>query len=204
MPGGVEPGTHREIPSGPDDAILLERCRGGDLPAFGLLVTRYQDRIHNAVLRLCGNPHDAEELSQETFVKALENLDGFRQASGFYTWLFRIAVNLAISRQRRAGRIRFHSLDAPTGGDASLAELIPDRRQEGPSDLADKADLNARVLTALNELDADFRVVVVLRDVEGMDYQQIAQVLDLPLGTVKSRLFRGRNLLQEALKDLLD
>jgi RNA polymerase sigma-70 factor (ECF subfamily) len=187
------------------DAVLLDRCRAGDLMAFGLLVERYQDRVFNAVLRMCGNRDDAEELSQETFVKVLENLTSFRQASGFYTWLFRIAVNLTISRRRRAGRVKFHSLDASASDDdAAPSQALADTRQDGPAELAGSADVNRQVAAALEALEEGFRVVVVLRDVEGMNYDQIAQILNIPVGTVKSRLYRARNLLAQQLRDIVN
>jgi RNA polymerase sigma-70 factor (ECF subfamily) len=188
-----------------EDAVLLERCRSGDMSAFGALVGRYQDRVYNAVLRMCGNPDDAEEICQEAFVKALESLASFRQASGFYTWLFRIAVNLAISRRRRGARVKFHSFD-PAAGDGQaqrFQDAISDRGVSDPSQAAQQRDANERVIAALGELEDDFRVVVVLRDVEDMDYEQMSQVLSLPVGTVKSRLYRARRLLQEKLKGLL-
>ncbi len=204
---GVEAGSGRTLSALVfEDAALLERCRHGEMPAFGSLVSKYQDRVFNAILRMCGNRDDAEELCQETFVKALENLGGFRQASGFYTWLFRIAVNLTISRRRRSGRVKFHSLDAAgadeddsTGG----ADAVADSRDNDPQELVARADADQRVLKALEELDEEFRVAVVLRDVEGMNYEQIAQILDIPVGTVKSRLYRARSTLQKKLRDLI-
>ena len=189
-----------------DDAALLERCRQGETAAFGLLVTKYQDRVFNAVLRMCGNRDDAEELCQEAFVKALENLGGFRQASGFYTWLYRIAVNLTISRRRRDGRVKFHSLDAggqDDDGSSRPRDAVPDCRSPGPQEAVARADTDRQVVKALEELDDEFRVAVVLRDVEGMNYEQIAQVLRIPVGTVKSRLYRARSILQEKLRDLI-
>jgi RNA polymerase sigma-70 factor (ECF subfamily) len=206
MAAKVEAGSGR-VRAGPvfEDAGLLERCRRGDTAAFGSLVVKYQDRVFNAILRACGNHDDAEELCQETFVKALENLDGFRQASGFYTWVFRIAMNLTISRRRRSGRMRFHSLEA-VGSDNESGRprnVLPDHRQAGPHEAASRADEGQRVLKALEELDEEFRVAVVLRDVEGMNYDQIAQVLEVPVGTVKSRLYRARSVLQRKLRDLI-
>ncbi len=174
--------------------------------AFGTLITKYQDRVFNAILRMCGNRDDAEELSQEVFVKALENLGRFRRDSRFYTWLFRIAMNLTISRRRRAGRVKFRSLDAGIGEDDESVrprDLLPDSREKDPSETAAEQDVRRRVRESLIELDDDFRAVVVLRDVEGMSYEQIAEVLKVPGGTVKSRLYRARYLLQEKLKDLI-
>ena len=189
-----------------EDAALLDQCRRGDMEAFGAMVQKYQDRVFNAVLRMCGNRDDAEELCQETFVKALENLSGFRQASGFYTWLFRIAVNLTISRRRRGGRVKFHSLDSVESGDDDVPrrrDAVADPRGSDPGVLVENADVNRCVLKALEELDEEFRVAVVLRDVEGMNYEQIAQILEIPVGTVKSRLYRARSTLQGKLRDLI-
>lgn len=189
-----------------EDAALLDRCRQGQTEAFGGLVEKYQDRVFNAILRFCTNRHDAEELCQEAFVKAFENLPRFRRASGFYTWLFRIAVNLTISHRRRGGRVRFHSLDRTWGGDEEsrpMGDLLPDHRHGRPDDAAQADDANERVMKALAELDDEFRVVVVLRDIEDMNYGQISKVLDVPVGTVKSRLYRARCVLKDKLRDLM-
>ena len=186
-----------------EDAQLLGRCRGGDMSSFGPLVVKYQDRVFNAILRLCGNHDDAEELCQETFVKAIENLPAFRQDSGFYTWLFRIAVNLTISQRRRGGRVRFQTLEQGDGEKPQLQDALPDRREDDPHVAVAREDAGRRVLKAVEELDDDFRVVVVLRDIEEMNYEQIAQVLNVPVGTVKSRIYRARCLLQEKLHDLI-
>lgn len=187
-----------------EDAALLARCRKGDMAAFGLLIAKYQDRVYNSILRLCGNCDDAEELCQEAFVKALENLATFRQASGFYTWLFRIAVNLTISRRRRAGRVRFHSLEGNNGEDQDArGPQLPGDVQDDPREQALAGDSRRQVVKALTELDEEFSAVVVLRDIENMNYDQIAQVLEVPVGTVKSRLYRARALLREKLRDLV-
>ena len=219
FPGNIVSGSSSNIAAGTqvgadrtdgtisfDDADLVRRCREGDLAAFGSLIRKYQDRIYNAILRMCRNRDDAEELSQETFVRALENIAGFRQASGVYTWLFRIAVNLTISRRRRRGRVKFHSLEADLDEGVSgrrARDLLPDRTGVEPSDAMARSDVSRRVLEALEELDEEFRVVAVLRDVEDMNYQQISEVLEIPVGTVKSRLYRARKMLCDSLRDLV-
>jgi RNA polymerase sigma-70 factor (ECF subfamily) len=177
------------------------------MPAFGSLVAKYQDRVVNVIFRLCGRWADAEELAQETFLKALERISQFRGSSGFYTWLFRIAVNLTISSRRRAGRIAFRSLTGPEEFDGAqshaMTSALAERREAGPVAAAQRADVQRRVAEALESLDDEFRLVVILRDIEEMDYGQISQVLDLPTGTVKSRLHRARSLLRERLSDLV-
>ncbi|MFP3938522.1 MAG: sigma-70 family RNA polymerase sigma factor [Phycisphaerae bacterium] len=190
-----------------EDASLVQRCRDGDLRGFEALVAKYQHRLYNALYRMTGRSDDAEELAQDAFLKALEKLDSFAGRSSFYTWLYRIAVNLTISRRRREGRIRFQPL---TVGDddfdrSQAAELSARKRQNGnpgPAAMAESAEAAGRLTDALERLDDEYRIVVVLRDIEGMDYAQIAEVLELPAGTVKSRLHRGRCMLREMLSDL--
>ncbi len=189
-----------------EDAALLDRCRGGEMAAFGPLVTKYQDRVYNAILRMCGNPDDAEELCQETFVKALQNIGTFRQDSRLYTWLFRIAINLTISHRRRGSRAKTFSLESG-GNDGEQSQraqdALPDHRQGGPAAAVEAEDTHRRVLAAIGELDGEFQAVVVLRDMEDMNYEQISNVLAIPVGTVKSRLYRARCMLQERLQDLI-
>jgi RNA polymerase sigma-70 factor (ECF subfamily) len=189
-----------------DDDALVERCRKGDMQAFGSLVAKYQDRVLNLIFRMVGRWADAEELAQETFLKALERIGQFRGHSGFYTWLFRIAANLAISHRRRAGRIHFGPLGGTEDLDQtqahSLTADLAARREASPPAAAQAAEEAKRVMQALEGLDDEFRLVLVLRDVEDMDYAQIAKVLELPAGTVKSRIHRARCLLKDALSDL--
>jgi RNA polymerase sigma-70 factor (ECF subfamily) len=185
----------------------VERSRKGDMQAFGLLVAKYQERLLNVVFRLCGRRAEAEELAQEAFLKAMERLGEFRGSSGFYTWLFRIAVNLTVSHRRRAGRIGFRSLtggeDSDSSAGDSLTSGLAERREPLPEVAAQNVERKERVFRALDELEEEFRVVVVLRDIEDMDYGQIARVLELPPGTVKSRLHRARSLLKDKLADLV-
>jgi len=191
-----------------DDADLVERCRKGDMQAFGILVTKYQARVFNMIFRMCGRRADAEELAQEVFLKALERLDQFRGQSKFYTWLFRIAANLTISHRRRNGRIKFQSLtrcDDYDGAQAeSLTAELAERRTANPGTNAISAETADIVAAALDELDNEYRLVVVLRDIEGMDYARIGEVLELPVGTVKSRLHRARCLLRNKLTCLVE
>jgi RNA polymerase sigma-70 factor, ECF subfamily len=189
------------------EADLLRRARAGQADAFSELVVRYQDRVYNLMVRMAG-VDQAEELAQEVFLRAFEKLDRFRGESRFYTWIFRIAANLAISQRRRKRRIAFTSLTRRREGeddrqaDEATAELASRRTPAPDANLlaGERAD---RIAAALDELDEDFRVVVVLRDIEDMDYAEIGEVLHLPPGTVKSRLHRARKLLQDKLADLI-
>ena len=192
---------------------LLRRSVAGDRSAFGQLVILYQDRIYTAVLRMVGDRDEAAELTQEAFAKALAGLDTFRGDAHPYTWLFRIALNGAVSRLRQVKRRRTFSLDGPgprpAGGGrshppdqaASLVERM--RSSAGGGDPAEAVEARERaeqVLAALGRVDPEHRAVLVMRDVDGLDYQQMADVLNLPLGTLKSRLFRARLALRDQLK----
>ncbi|TWT40390.1 ECF RNA polymerase sigma-E factor [Phycisphaerae bacterium RAS1] len=178
------------------DAELVRRAQAGDGGAFGELVMRYQDRVHNAIGRMCRAREDAMDLTQTAFAKALEALPRFEARANFYTWLFRIAVNLTLSHRRVARRAPA-SLDADC--DDRPAALAAASDEEGPAEQMERHEMLSRLEAALAALDAEFRVAVVLKDIEGMDYAAIADVLDVPIGTVKSRIHRGRSMLHELL-----
>lgn len=175
-----------------DEAALLARSRSGDTAAFGRLVELYADRVVTVCARMVGDRAAAEDLAQEAFVKAWQSLASFDGRSAFYTWLYRIAMNLCLSERRRPRRVM-----------SMTDEALADRRvssEARPGDAAELKEEHARVLAALAELDEEHRAVVVLRDVQGLDYEEIAGILGVPRGTVKSRLHRGRMELRERLR----
>ncbi len=190
-----------------EDAELVRQVKGGRSEAYGELVRKYQDRVFNTCWRICGHLEDARDLTQEAFLKAFENLDSFRERSGFYTWIFRVAVNLALSHQRKAARRHVVSLDA--GGSATGTQAEALAKQAGhashndPARAASDSELQGCVVRALQALDDDHRAVIVLRDLEGLDYQEIAEILEVRLGTVKSRLHRARMAVHEAMPPAL-
>lgn len=191
------------------DAGLIRDCRTGDVSAFGRLVTRHQDRVYNLCLRMCGRHQDAEDYTQEAFVRAFGALGQFDGRSRFYTWLFRIAVNLILSDRRKGARHRVVSLNATEPSenvDGRPGSLAHDLRanEPDPSDMADLQDRHGRVMSALESLDTEQRAIIILRDIEGLDYAEIAQVLNVAPGTVKSRLHRARLALRERLGDMVD
>lgn len=191
------------------DGELVSRCQGGDLAAFEALVEKYQDRIYNLVYRLAGRHEDAQDITQDVFLRALEHIAEFRQQAQVYTWLFRIAVNLAISRRRRGQRVRFVSLDGLSGGDGREEDEVggmdpADGREARPAEAVEHDERCEQVAAAVAELDEEFRSVLVLKDIEGFDYQQISEILALPMGTVKSRLHRARNELKVRLLPIIN
>ena len=191
-----------------EDTVLVRQCRNGDSAAMEQLILKYQSRIYNVILKICANPDDAAELTQETFVKVIENIGRFEGRSGFYTWAFRIAVNLTLNHCKRSVKLGLRSLDAENNGHSeqagiALKEILHDAGSVDPAAVAQNKELCELTIKALIKLDDSQRAVVVLRDIEGMNYAQIAEVLHAELGTVKSRLSRARSNLREILEALL-
>ena len=191
------------------DTDLVRQVRDGDTAAFGHLVAKYQDRVYNTIWRISGNAEDASDLTQDAFLKALESLGSFDGRAGFYTWLYRIAVNLAISHGRKMKRrktIPIETQSSPWDVNRQGADLVerlnPDDDGD-PQRAASQAEINRIVISALNELEDEHRTVLVLKDIESMDYAQIADILSLPLGTVKSRVHRARMALRDKLRPLV-
>jgi RNA polymerase sigma-70 factor (ECF subfamily) len=182
-----------------EDAALVEQCRRGDLSAVGPLIEKYQDRVFNTCWRLCGNSDDAADLTQEAFVKAMEAIGTFDGRSRFYTWVFRIAVNLALSHRRKVARQRTVSLPGAADGAGGSEAGWPAADVPRPDEVAAAREEQARVTAALGELEDEHRTMLVLRDMEAFDYQQIAEILSIPVGTVKSRMHRARLALREKL-----
>lgn len=190
-----------------EDAVLVRRVQAGEVHAFTMLVTKYQDRVFNTCWRICGNHADAGELTQDAFLKAFEAIGGFHGKSAFYTWVFRIAVNQSLSWRRKQQKRKTVSLDAAHGAcdddGGTLGMKIASDEAEDPADTVEAVERQQLVTDALGKLDAEQRAVLVLRDIEGMDYQNIADILELAVGTVKSRIFRGRAALRELLCDAM-
>ena len=211
---GPHAGAQRSAaPDSAPELDLMKRSQLGDRSAYGKLVLLYQDRLFNAIVRMVGDHDDARDLAQETFTRGLDKIDSFRGDASPYTWLFRIATNLSISRMRKTQRHRTFSLDRSAasdstgnGGDdqasALLDRISAERSDERvqPDEQLEKRERDEKVFEALGRLDAEYRAVLVMRDIEGFDYQQMADVLGLPLGPLKSRLFRARLALRDELK----
>ena len=157
---------------------------------------KYQDPLFNGIYRMVGNYQDAADIAQEVFLKAFRSIDGFRGSAAFYTWLYTIAVNTCIS-QRRSAKVRKQHV--PIAAQGMMPADDPPASDPLPQDVAQNREECARVEQAIKALPADYRVVVVLKDIEGRNYSEIAAFLNCSLGTVKSRLFRARERLRESL-----
>lgn len=188
-----------------DDPTLVRRCQHGDPDAMSCLIVKYQDRVYNIILKICSNPDDAAELTQDTFVKVLESIGTFRGQSAFYTWLFRVAVNLTLNHCRKRFKLAPVSLNAADGGKDrdQLLTLLTDPAQDNPAMIVQQKELLQVLLNSIARLNEEHRTVLVLRDIEQMSYAQIAEVLELEPGTVKSRLSRARVALRELLETVL-
>jgi RNA polymerase sigma-70 factor (ECF subfamily) len=176
-----------------DDAPLIAATLAGDSAAFGQLVGRYQDRLYNALFRVLGSAEDARDIVQDAFVQAYTKLNTFRGSSKFYTWLYRIAFNLAMSHARRQRPTR--SLERARdvfGGEPVDGRPMPE------ANLTQREQVTL-VHTALAALNPEYRQILVLRELEGCRYDEIAEILELPAGTVRSRLFRARLQLRDQL-----
>jgi RNA polymerase sigma-70 factor (ECF subfamily) len=179
-----------------DEIQSIERCLAGDSAAFGDLVTRYQDRLHNALLHICGSTEEARDVCQEAFVQAYVKLETFQRSSAFYTWLYRIAFNTAVSRGRRKRpTISVEQTRESTG-------LEPADPHESPTHRLEQQERVRQVQAGLASLSEEHRVVLVLKEIEGYRYEEIAELLELPIGTVRSRLFRARIQLRDKLKEV--
>ena len=188
-----------------EDAVLVRRVQAGEVHAFNELVTKYQDRVFNACWRICGDHADAGELAQDVFMKAFQSIGRFHGKSAFYTWVFRIAVNQSLSWKRKQAKRKTISLDAGLsdrdGSDGALKNTLASKSTDEPAAQAMAAEDESLVADALSQLDPDQQAVLVLRDIEGMDYQNIADILEVAVGTVKSRIYRGRMSLRAILCD---
>jgi RNA polymerase sigma-70 factor (ECF subfamily) len=180
--------------AGDEDRVLLERIQQGDARAFELLVLKYQERVFRLVRRLLGNREQVEDLAQEVFIRVYRSIGSFKGDSAFYTWLYKIALNTCRNYYRSLGR-------RPEGsavGDNSFLDNMASGRP-GPEKAAFSTELWDALRGSLQELPEEQREVVVLCDLEGLSYEEIAAVVGIPVGTVRSRVFRGRRALQKRL-----
>ncbi len=207
-PGSRPPDPPSSAGPGPaganeDDAQLVRTAQRGDLRAYDTLLQRYRERIYATVYHMTANHEDANDLVQETFIKAYQALRTFKGHASFYTWLYRIAVNKTINflkQRRNRTQISLNDLDFNAEHDPDLVALISDktpRREAALTELQEK--LNA----AMQKLSESHRLVVTLHDVQGLSHEEIAEIMDCNVGTVRSRLFYARQQLQGWLSDYL-
>jgi RNA polymerase sigma factor (sigma-70 family) len=201
----AEPVERRESesPAPVEESELVRRARRGDLQAYDDLVKRYQERIYATIYHMTSNHEDANDLAQESFIKAFQAMKSFKGGSTFYTWLYRIAVNKTINflkQRKNRTHMSLNDLDFNTEHDPDMMALISDNT---PRRAAGLTELQNKLNEALLKLSEPHRLVVVLHDVQGQSHEEIAKVMDCNIGTVRSRLFYARQQLQGYLNDYL-
>jgi RNA polymerase sigma-70 factor, ECF subfamily len=191
--------TERDI-----DAALVERVQRGDKKAFELLVLKYERRIHRLLSRMVRDSAEIEDIAQEAFIKAYRALPQFRGESAFYTWLYRIAVNTAKNVLMSSGRAVNNFSEITDASDETFAEPEYLRDINTPESLMATRQVAETVNKAMADLPEELRVAISMREIEGMSYEDIAQAMGCPIGTVRSRIFRAREAIAGKLRPLLD
>lgn len=191
-------GQETEQPS--EDAVLVERAKAGDRSAFGELVELHQKRVYAVAYGILRNREDAWDVAQETFVKAYRHLGRFEGQASFYTWIYRIAYNLSIDHYRSKGRKAAVHFDDDAAMESAIKDHARPVSNANPVELSDREELSRVLNDAINRLSDKHRAIIVLREVEGLSYEEIADVLGVPKGTVMSRLFHARKNLQTILQ----
>jgi RNA polymerase sigma-70 factor (ECF subfamily) len=198
----VEP-TEPEPPALEDESGLVRRARRGDLQAYDGLVKRYQERIYATIYHMTSNHEDANDLAQESFIKAFQALKSFKGGSTFYTWLYRIAVNKTINflkQRKNRTHMSLNDIDFNAEHDPDLMALISENT---PRRAAGLSELQKKLNEALLKLSEPHRLVIILHDVQGQSHDEIAEIMDCNIGTVRSRLFYARQQMQAELADYL-
>lgn len=184
------------------DAALVKRVKKGDRGAFDVLVLKYQHKIVNLIMRYVRDPSEALDVSQEAFIKAYRALPNFRGDSAFYTWLYRIAINTAKNHLVAAGRRPLdYDLDAEGQEGAPVSASLYE--VDTPERLALSEEIRGTVNRVIKGLPEDLRTAIILREIEGMSYEEIAQTMDCPVGTVRSRIFRAREAINNEVAPLM-
>ena len=186
-----------------DEQVLVRRAKEGDLPAYDELIQRYQERIYATVYHMTANHEDANDLGQETFIKAYKALKSFKGDSSFYTWIYRIAVNKTINflkQRRNRTYMSLNDVDFNLEHDPEMVALVS---HNTPHRAAKLSELHEKLNVALLKLSEVHRMVVVLHDVQGMPHEEIGKIMDCNVGTVRSRLFYARQQLQALLSDYI-
>jgi RNA polymerase sigma-70 factor, ECF subfamily len=202
-PRPEEPGISGPAVAVPDEAVLVQKARAGDLGAYDDLVRRYQERIYSTLYHMTSNHEDANDLAQEAFIKAFQVLKSFKGGSSFYTWVYRIAVNKTINflkQRRNKTHLSLDDIDFQAEHDPDLVALISEKTPRRDINLA---ELQEKLNEAMQKLSEHHRLVVTLHDVQGLSHEEIAEIMECNIGTVRSRLFYARQQLQAYLSDYL-
>jgi RNA polymerase sigma-70 factor (ECF subfamily) len=182
-----------------DNKKLIENCRNGDIHSFELLIESHQKKIYNLAFRMMGNYEDASDVAQEVFIKVYRSIYSFKESSSFSTWIYRIAVNVCLDQLRKKKKERVISMNSRVVLGGTEMELQFEDTGIGPQEAVERTETKQSIARAINNLNEDHKIAIILRDINGYSYEEIAQMLKCSLGTVKSRISRARH----SLKDIL-
>lgn len=199
----TEPRDPPKDPPAPEDAALVNAARNGDMYAYDQLIQRYQERIYATVYHMTSNHEDANDLAQETFIKAYSALKSFKGDSSFYTWVYRIAVNKTINflkQRKNKVSLSLNDLDFQVENDPDMVAFVSDKTPRRDAALS---ELQEKLNGAMQKLSEPHRMVVTLHDIQGLSHEEIADIMECNVGTVRSRLFYARQQLQAYLSDYL-
>lgn len=184
-----------------NEKVLLDRAKAGEIAAFEQLIEAYQRKIFNIALRMVGNYDDAGDLAQEVLIRIYKSIRSFKEQSSFSTWVYRITTNVCLDEIRKRKNRKVISLDEEIQVEDGEMKRQVESNEPSPEDTAEKSELQKLVGDAINDLPEDHRSVIILRDIQGFSYEEIAQMLQCPEGTIKSRINRARQALKNILQN---
>lgn len=180
------------------DEAIVKRVQQGDVSAYNILVIKYQHKVAQIISKFVGNSADVSDVAQEAFIKAYKAINNFRGESSFYTWLYRIVVNAAKTYLESNSKRKNH-IDVDSEEFQSIDSQGVLTSRESPDKIIESQELQQVILSAMNELPEELRQAIMLREVEGMSYEDMADLLQIPIGTVRSRIFRARQFIEEKM-----
>lgn len=186
------------------EKLLIKRSKSGDVEAFEQLIFDYQKKAYNIALRIMGNQEDAKDMCQEAFIRIFKSIEGFKEQSSFSTWMYRIVTNVCLDEIRKKKKHEAISMDSTfeTQDGEMRFEVASD--VDSPEEAYIRSEKKQTILRAINELNEEYKTAIVLRDIQGFSYEDIANILCCSVGTVKSRINRGRNILKDKLRAALE
>jgi len=182
-----------------DEKRLIKKCKNGDIEAFEKLIEGYQKKVYNIAYRMVQNQEDASDIAQEVFIKVFKSIVHFKEESSFSTWLYRITVNVCLDELRKRKKTNVISINSVIQAENSEFTMQLEDTGKRPEEILEEKELRSEINRAINKLSDDHRLVIQLRDIYGLSYEEISDILQCSLGTVKSRINRARNSLKNIL-----
>lgn len=186
------------------ERLLVKRSKNGDIEAFEQLIFDYQKKAYNIALRIMGNQEDAKDMCQEAFIRIYKSIEGFKEQSSFSTWMYRIITNVCLDEIRKKKRNDTVSMDNTFETQDGELHFETASEDDTPEEAFMRTEKKRAIIRAINELNEEYKTAIVLRDIQGFSYEEIANILCCSIGTVKSRINRGRNILKDKLRTVLE